>query len=79
MATPQGPLHAVVFAANLDHPEHVGELPLDETVATIARAAGPLGTNRDYLESLAAQLDCLGIDDDYIAALRRHVRAHGGG
>lgn len=75
VATPQGAVQAVVFAANLEHPEHVGELPMDETVATIARAAGPLGTNRDYLECLAAQLECLGIDDDYVAALRDAVRA----
>jgi cation transport protein ChaC len=73
VATPQGPLRALVFAANLEHPEHVGELPLDETVATIARAAGPLGTNRDYLEQLARQLDCLGLVDDYIRILMAEV------
>jgi cation transport protein ChaC len=73
LATPQGPVRAVVFAANFDHPEHVGELPLDETVATIARAAGPIGTNRDYLEQLAQQLDWLGLIDDYVVELRRRV------
>jgi cation transport protein ChaC len=74
LATPQGPLQALVFAANFDHPEHVGELPLDETAATIARAAGPLGTNRDYLEQLACQLDCLGLDDRYVRTLRDAVQ-----
>lgn len=75
LATPQGTVQAVVFAANVDHPEHVGELPLDESAEIIARAEGPLGTNRDYLEQLARQLDCLGLVDDYIATLKQRVLA----
>jgi cation transport protein ChaC len=74
VATPQGPVRALVFAANFDHPEHVGELPLTETVATISRAAGPFGTNRDYLEQLVQQLDCLGLVDGYIHSLLDEVR-----
>jgi cation transport protein ChaC len=78
LATPQGAVQAVVFAANLDHPEHVGELPLDDTADIIARAAGPLGSNRDYLDQLTRQLDCLGIVDDYVATLQRRVRTRCG-
>jgi cation transport protein ChaC len=74
LATPQGSVRAVVFAANVDHPEHIGELPLDETAAIIARAEGPLGSNRDYLDQLARQLDCLGLHDDYVHELHERVQ-----
>lgn len=74
MHTPQGEVTALVFASNPAHPEHAGELPLDETAAVIARAAGPLGTNFDYLVRLAEQLEALAIDDAYIRQLRRHVQ-----
>ena len=53
------------------------ELPLDETAAVVATACGPLGSNRAYLESLAAQLAALEIDDAYIARLLAQVRACG--
>ena len=38
------------------------------------RPLGPLGTNRDYLEQVAAQLLALQIRDDYIADLLRHIQ-----
>lgn len=75
--TPQGPVQGLVFAANPAHPEYVGELPLAESAALIARASGPLGTNRAYLEMLARQLALLGIDDPYVEALLAQVRALG--
>lgn len=75
IATPQGAITALVFAANRTHPDHVGELPLDETAGIIAAAAGNLGSNRHYLEQLAAQLDSLGIRDDYVAQLLLRVEA----
>jgi cation transport protein ChaC len=73
VATPQGDVTALVFAANLAHPDHVGELPLDETACVIATASGMLGSNRDYLERLAAQLGHLGIEDEYVSRLRERV------
>ena len=73
--TPQGPVTALVFAANAAHPEHVGERSLAETAMCIARGARVLGTNRDYLEQLAAQLQTLAIDDAYVGNLLQHVRA----
>jgi cation transport protein ChaC len=73
--TPQGPVTALVFAVNAAHPEHVGELPLAETAVCIARGAGLLGTNRGYLEQLAAQLQALAIDDAYVSKLLQQVRA----
>jgi len=76
--TPQGDVQALVFTANTAHPEHVGELPLHETAATVATACGPLGSNRHYLEQLAAQLQALQIDDPYVQVLWQRVQALGG-
>ena len=36
--TPQGPVQALVFLSNPDHPGHCGEMPLDESAAIIASA-----------------------------------------
>lgn len=73
VATPQGEVKALVFAANHSHADHVGELPLQQTAALIASATGFLGSNRDYLEQLASQLQSLGIEDDYVKSLLRQV------
>lgn len=73
--TPQGPITAVVFTANPAHGDYVGELPTQQTARMIARAAGPIGTNRHYLEQLAAQLQALDIEDAYVAQLMRELRA----
>ena len=73
--TPQGPVQALVFLSNPDHPGHCGEMPLDESAAIIATAAGQIGRNRDYLRQLDAQLLRMGIDDPYIHRLWAAVQA----
>ena len=73
--TPQGTITALVFAANTEHPEHIGEMPLQKTATWIARASGVLGTNRHYIEQVAVQLATLGIGDEYIEQLLDEVRA----
>ena len=75
VATPQGEVNALVFAANPAHPDHVGELPLAETARIVARAAGFLGSNREYLEQLAAELESLGVEDEYVTRLQQQVAA----
>jgi cation transport protein ChaC len=73
VATPQGEVNALVFAANPAHPDHVGEMALAQAAAIIARASGFLGSNREYLNQLAAQLHNLGIEDDYVTRLQQQV------
>jgi glutathione-specific gamma-glutamylcyclotransferase len=75
MDTPQGAVDAVVFTANPQHADHVGELPLEQTAAIIGSACGVIGSNRSYLEQLATQLHLLGIPDDYIDELMRRMPA----
>lgn len=72
--TPQGGIQALVFTANTAHPQHRHDLSLAETAATIARACGSIGTNRDYLDQLAGQLDVLGIVDAHVHTLAAAVR-----
>jgi cation transport protein ChaC len=74
LRTPQGEVRALVFAVNAAHADHVGELPLDDTAAIIARAEGVLGSNRQYLEQLVWQLDHLGICDAHLQQLLERVR-----
>jgi len=76
--TPQGAIQALVFTANTAHPQHRHDLSLAETAATIASACGSTGTNRDYLDQLAEQLDVLGIVDAHVGALAAAVRQQGG-
>jgi cation transport protein ChaC len=66
MSTPQGTITALVFAANTAHSSYVEELPLSETAYLIARGSGVMGTNREYLEQLASQLEALEIEDPYV-------------
>jgi cation transport protein ChaC len=75
--TPQGEVSALVFAANTEHADHVGELTLDEAADIIARAEGVLGSNRQYLEQLVQQLEHLGISDSYLLQLLEHVQRRG--
>lgn len=69
--TPQGSVCAVVFTSNPTHGDYVGELTLPQTAAMIAKAHGVIGSNRHYVEQLAAQLDALQIEDTYVAQLMR--------
>jgi cation transport protein ChaC len=73
MTTPQGPVTGLAFASNAAYPGYVGELPLGETAAIIASGSGVLGTNRGYLEQLAAQLSSLEIHDPYVEQLYGQV------
>jgi cation transport protein ChaC len=74
MRTPQGDIRALVFASNPMSAHYFAEKPLAETAAIIAAAHGPLGTNREYLEQVAAQLLAIEVEDDYIADLLRLVQ-----
>lgn len=67
--TPQGSVCAVVFTSNPAHGDYVGEMTLPQTAAMIAKAHGVIGSNRHYVEQLAAQLDALDIEDTYVARL----------
>lgn len=75
--TAEGPLRAITFTINGAHPRYAARQDDDAVAAVVARATGPLGTCREYLENTVSHLRDLGIRDarleriaDRVAALR---------
>ena len=67
--TPAGPVSALTFVANREHPRYAGELSDDEAAHFIATGRGSLGSCADYFENTVASLRDLGIEDASIARL----------
>lgn len=74
-ATDQGPVRAIAFLINHDHPRYAGRLPEERVVAAIAEAQGPLGACATYLFNTVAHLEELGIRDRRLTRLRDRVAA----
>lgn len=66
---------AVTYLANTKHEEFVAGLSEEDQAQRIARAAGALGTNSEYLFATAENLEALGITDALMTQLVRRVRA----
>jgi cation transport protein ChaC len=64
-------LRAVTFVANRASSRYAGRLPHDVALRHLARARGPLGTSRAYVESLVEHLDALGLRDEAMRRIRR--------
>jgi cation transport protein ChaC len=68
------PVKALCFLMNRAHDRYAGRLT-DATVAdAIAKATGPLGACRDYLEHTVAALEALGIHDRPLARMQKMVK-----
>lgn len=74
LETKVGVLTAVTFLAPEGNPDWLGDAPLAEMAAHIARSSGPSGRNDQYLFALAAALVDIGADDDHVATLAAAVR-----
>ncbi len=72
--TEQGPVQALVFVMNRDGPGYVGELPLQEQLAIIRRAAGGYGPCTDYVLETARALQIAGICDTRLQTLVQALR-----
>ncbi|MEE4145055.1 MAG: gamma-glutamylcyclotransferase [Halieaceae bacterium] len=59
----------LLYVARSDNHAYLGPAPLPELAAHIARSAGPSGSNRDYLLSLADALRALDDPDPHVMAL----------
>ncbi len=62
-------LEALIYVAAPGNFAWLGPAPLAAIAAQIARAQGPSGSNREYLQRLAESLRTLGSDDDHVFAL----------
>lgn len=71
----EGRTRVLTFVVNRYHPRYEGALAPEAAAERIARAQGPLGTNRDYLYRTAAHLAERGIEDGPIKSLEARVRA----
>jgi cation transport protein ChaC len=60
---------ALIFVARQGHPLHELDASVPSVAPLIAAAAGPLGTNADYLFKLRAALAEWRVSDDYVDAL----------
>lgn len=58
-----GRVEAVSYVMNRAHPQYRGDLDLAAQAGIIAHAAGPRGSNREYLLNTVAGLEALGLRD----------------
>ena len=69
METFEGKVYAIVYVANIEHPNYCGELPLEEQARIMASAKGLRGWSYEYLGHLVKEFNRLGIVDTYHCAL----------
>lgn len=74
VVTPQGPVRALTYVADPDHPNYAGGLPMDEAVRIILAARGIGGRNRDYVAELVRKLEALGCEDAQLRTLMARVQ-----
>ena len=72
--TARGIVHAVTFAANLEHERYRGGLSTETMARYLARGEGPLGRCCDYLFDTVGHLRDMGIHDRRMETLERRVR-----
>ena len=73
MRTATGAVDGITYIAAAGNPGFLGPAPPDVLAAQIRRAAGPSGTNREYLRELAAALRRLDAEDAHVDLLLRQV------
>ena len=61
---------ARVYIADTDHAQFVGRWPIERKAAAIVAGHGSMGRSLDYLISLVAHLQELGIEDAHLRVLR---------
>lgn len=66
---------AICYVVDRTHPQYAGGLDFESKARTIARRAGPSGTNRDYLFNTCDHLRELDLEDRVLFALEERVRA----
>lgn len=66
-------VEALTWIASEGNPSWAGDQPLDELAQLIASRHGPSGSNSDYVLSLHAAFEQLGIQDCHVAALAHEI------
>jgi cation transport protein ChaC len=73
LRTAEGPIPALAFVVNPAADRYAGGLSDDDKARHIARAAGDLGSSRDYLLSTVAHLDDIGVHDRRLHHLKNRL------
>ncbi len=77
--TPAGLVRAIAYTANKGHKRYTDKVAPEEVARLIARAQGPRGTAREYLDNTVAHLRKLGFSDSYLSRLHELVRRENNG
>ncbi len=73
LAFRDGAAEGAVYVAPAGNRAWLGPAPFPDMAAQILRSAGPSGANIDYMRRLASELRRLGIEDEHVFRLERHV------
>ncbi len=65
----------LVYIATADNDAYLGEASEYEIAQHISNSEGPSGTNSDYLLQLAESLRSMGVEDEHIFTIERHLHA----
>lgn len=76
LETRAGPVEALTFVVDRESGRYAGGLDVDHAARLIARAHGINGTNLEYLDNLAAQLDLLELEDEGFVELYRRIERY---
>ncbi|GAB7521063.1 gamma-glutamylcyclotransferase [Paraburkholderia sp. 2C] len=66
--------HAIVFVADRTRSQYEADASVQTVAPLVATACGHHGTNREYVQSLAASLDKAGLTDRYVEQLAGEIR-----
>ena len=69
-------VEGLTYHAREDNPNFLGDAPTTEIVAQIKEAAGPSGSNKEYILNLARALAQHDIEDQHVTRLVRLVKRH---
>lgn len=73
--TDAGPVEAMTFYVDKTGGRYAGHVDIETSARLIASAKGINGSNRDYVDNLAAQLRLLGLSDPDFEALHQRVQS----
>jgi glutathione-specific gamma-glutamylcyclotransferase len=79
VATDEGPVPAITFVVNHDHPRYSGKLTEAATADHILRASGELGSCLDYFERTVRILRTLQVSDVALGRIEAVIQARSSG
>lgn len=60
---------ALTYVVDRGHPQYAGRITIDQAAVVVARAHGRSGANADYVRASFAEIEALGLRDDWLRAV----------